>query len=145
MAARMNANLETIRAALAFIPPIDRDLWLRMGMATKSALGEEGFHAWDEWSRQDESYNERDAKAAWRSLKANGKVTVGTLIHEAQRRGFKLNGHAKPEPPTVAQLAERERQRQQANAEEAASTRAQSNEQQRSGAQQRQQVTIIPT
>ncbi|MGH8772232.1 MAG: PriCT-2 domain-containing protein, partial [Burkholderiales bacterium] len=112
-------NPETVRAALAFIPPTDRDLWLRVGMAIKSGLGDAGFDVWDEWSRQDESYSECDARAVWRSIKANGKVTPGTLFHEAQRRGFKLNGAAKPEPPTIEELAEREQQRQQAEAEEA--------------------------
>ena len=36
-------ELERIRAALACLSADDRDRWLRMGMAVKSALGEDGF------------------------------------------------------------------------------------------------------
>jgi putative DNA primase/helicase len=34
---------ENIRAALRHIPAYDREIWLRIGMAIKSELGEEGF------------------------------------------------------------------------------------------------------
>jgi putative DNA primase/helicase len=86
---------ENIRAALAYIPAHDRDLWLRIGMAVKSELGEDGYGLWAEWSEQDESWNERDGRDVWRSVRANGKVTIGTLYHEAQKRGFKLNGESR--------------------------------------------------
>jgi putative DNA primase/helicase len=111
---------DTIRSALAFIPPIDRELWLRVGMALKSELGEEGFPLFDEWSQADESYDAKKIRCEWRSFKENGKVTVGTLFHEAWHRGFKFNGHTKPEPLTLEQLQERERRRKHAEAEEAA-------------------------
>jgi putative DNA primase/helicase len=45
----------SIRAALAHIPAHDRELWVRIGMAIKSALGEDGFQVWDQWSQQDAS------------------------------------------------------------------------------------------
>ncbi len=41
---------DNIRAALSFIPAYDRDIWLRMGMAIKSELGDEGYSLWAEWS-----------------------------------------------------------------------------------------------
>src|SRR5687767_3061693 len=112
-------NPLAIREALYFIPAHDRDTWLRIGMAIKSELGDEGFTLWDGWSQRDESYSERDSKAVWRSIKANGKVTIATLFHEAQCCGFKFKGHAKSEPPNSEELAGRELQRQQAEAEEA--------------------------
>ena len=93
---------DSIRAALAHIPACDREVWLRMGMAVKSELGEAGFDIWDEWSQKDESYRAADAKAVWRSISPNGKVTVGTMFHEAQRHGFRWNGHARPESPSAA-------------------------------------------
>ena len=37
------AEIETIAAALAYIPAHDRQLWVHIGMAIKSALGEDGF------------------------------------------------------------------------------------------------------
>lgn len=103
---------ESIRAALQFIPADDRERWVLIGMAIKSELGDEGFSLFDEWSQGDESYNERDARDVWRSFKQGGKVTVGTLYHEAMQRGYRHNG-AKPQPPTPEQLAERQRIRQE--------------------------------
>ena len=57
-------ELERIREALRYISPHERDIWLRIGMAVKSELGEDGFDIWSEWSQQVDSYNERDARDA---------------------------------------------------------------------------------
>jgi putative DNA primase/helicase len=111
---------DTIRSALAYIPPHDYETWVRVGMAVKSELGDAGFDLWDEWSQGCESYDERASRTKWHSIRANGGITAGTLVHEAQRHGFKFNGHSKPEPLTLEQLQERERRRKQAEAEEAA-------------------------
>ena len=95
------ATFEEIREALAYVPAHDRDLWLRMAMAIKSELRRGcGAVIWDEWwSQQDESYSPLDAKGVWKSIKVNGRITIGTLFYEAQRHGFRLNGHARPAPP----------------------------------------------
>ena len=77
----MSPDAETVQSALEFIPAYGRELWLRMGMAVKSELGEDGFWIWDGWSRSAENYSDRDAKEVWRSIKPTGKVTVGTLIY----------------------------------------------------------------
>ena len=61
-------------------------------MAVKSELGDDGFDVWDQWSQGDESYNERDARAVWRSITPNGKVALGTLLHQAKLHGYKPNG-----------------------------------------------------
>jgi putative DNA primase/helicase len=53
---------DNIRAALSFIPAYDRDIRLRIGMATKSELGNEGYSLWAEWYEQDPSWNERDGR-----------------------------------------------------------------------------------
>ena len=73
-----------IREALHCIPADDRDTWLRMGMAVKSELADEGFALWDEWSQSASNYNERDARDVWKSIKPGGGITIGTLFHEAQ-------------------------------------------------------------
>lgn len=90
----MSSDRDNIQAALHCIPARDRETWVLMGMAVKSELGEEGFGLWDDWSRQADSYRESDAQAAWRSFKANGNTTIGTLYHEAEKHGFnfKANG-----------------------------------------------------
>jgi hypothetical protein len=37
---------EKIKTALAYVLAHDRELWLRIGMAIKSELGEDGFDLW---------------------------------------------------------------------------------------------------
>ncbi|MCO5118770.1 MAG: DUF927 domain-containing protein [Burkholderiaceae bacterium] len=58
-------------------------------MAVKAELGDDGFDLWADWSQADETYNERDARDVWKGLKANGRITAGTLFHEAQRHGYR--------------------------------------------------------
>jgi phage/plasmid primase-like uncharacterized protein len=110
----VNAQHE-IRSALAHVPPTDRDTWLRMGMAVKSELGEDGFELWDEWSQRDDSYNPRDARSVWRSISPNGKVTAGTLFYEAARHGFAPSGtHRHVVAPTAEEIARREQANKEA-------------------------------
>jgi putative DNA primase/helicase len=99
----MTGDLERIREALHFIPPIDRDVWLKTGMGIKSEFGDEGFDLWDEWSQADESYEPNSVRVAWKSIRANGKVTIGTLIREAKARGWRDDGaYQKPTPGELA-------------------------------------------
>jgi putative DNA primase/helicase len=92
-------DMERISAVLFSIPPDDRDLWVRMGMAIKSELGDEGFEIWDAWSRQSDRYNERAARDSWRSFKPNGGIGAGTLFREAASYGWRDNGtYQKPTP-----------------------------------------------
>ena len=100
-------DLDRIGTALNFVPADDRETWLRMGMAIKSELGDSGFDLWDGWSQQAESYKNGDARDVWKSIRANGKVTAGTLFHEAKANGWRDDGmHQKPTPE---ELAERRR------------------------------------
>ena len=77
-----------IESAISFIPAIDRDVWVEVGMAVKSELGDPGFDIWDRWSSQDDSYNENDAKSVWKSISPAGAITVGTLFHYAKLEGW---------------------------------------------------------
>lgn len=103
----MNSPADRIRDALKFVPASDRGIWVNMAMAVKSELGDAGFELWDAWSQQDDSYQSGDALAVWRSVKANGKMTIGTLFHEAKSHGWQDDGtHRKP---TAEELAENRR------------------------------------
>jgi putative DNA primase/helicase len=103
----MHDDLDHIRDALCFIPADDRDIWLRMGMAIKSEVGDAGFELWERLEPASDSYNAHDARATWKSINANGKVTAGTLFHEAKANGWRDDGmHQKPTPE---ELAERRR------------------------------------
>jgi KaiC/GvpD/RAD55 family RecA-like ATPase len=83
------SDFNRIRDALNFIPSDDRDTWVKMGMAIKSEVGENGFPLWDLWSQQWDFYNPRDAKTAWKSFDLNGTVTIATLFYEAKERGWR--------------------------------------------------------
>lgn len=87
-------TLETARDALNFIPAEERGTWIRIGKALFDEYGEDAFDAWDHWSQAASNYDAKDVKVVWRSIcKMNtGKtpVTVGTLIYEAKRGGWKI-------------------------------------------------------
>lgn len=124
---------DLIRDALAAIPPdLDREQWVRLAMAIKSELGNAGFELWDAWSQQAQAYSAVDARDAWKSIKAGGRVQVGTLFMVAKGHGFRFPDDTAPalSPAEQAkQAAERERlavekQRQQQAQEEAYRRRA---------------------
>ena len=83
---------ELIRDALASIPPdVDRDTWARLAMAIKSEIPSgAGFDLWNEWSARGETYDERNARDTWRSIKAGGATTIGTLFGIAKDNGYRF-------------------------------------------------------
>lgn len=83
---------ERLRQALSCIPADDRQLWVECGMAVKSELGDAGFDLWDAWSQQSDKYRPNDARAVWRSMRASGGVTAGTLFHRAREYGWRDDG-----------------------------------------------------
>lgn len=108
---------ETTRQALAHIPAnLPRDEWARVGMAIKSEFHDEtGYALFAEWSETAPGFKASDCRTAWKSFKAGGSVTMGSLIHLAKQHGYTLpkdgQAAAKPSPEVLAQ-----RQREQAEA-----------------------------
>lgn len=81
------------RAALQAIPPdLPREEWVRAGMAAHAAGL--GFDDFDTWSSTAPTYDQRAARATWRSFKAGKGVGVGTLFTMAAANGW--HGDAKP-------------------------------------------------
>lgn len=68
---------------------------MRVAMAIKAELGDEGFALFDEWSKGGESYDPRAALSSWRSVKASGGVGIGTLFEMAKAGGFRFEEGAK--------------------------------------------------
>lgn len=97
-------DIERVRTALAYIEPYDRDEWVKMGMAIKSELGDDGFSVWDEWSRQADNYDPGAARDSWRSFR-DGAITGGSLFHQAKTNGWQDDGQYKG--PTQEQLSKR--------------------------------------
>src|SRR5450830_1388120 len=98
-------SLDTIQAALSFIPPNERDLWLKIGMGIKQEFGEAGFDVFDSWSRSAENYNQDAAKSSWKSFKTGGKIGIGTVLYEAKQRGFNIKESLPAAPVSAEQAA----------------------------------------
>lgn len=97
---------ELIRDALASIPPdIDRDTWARIGMAVKSELGDAGFDTWCQWSARAEGSDPVDVRDTWKSVKAGGRVRIGTLFHIAKQHGFRFTDAAPVQAPVQPRAA----------------------------------------
>lgn len=106
---------DSIREAISYIPPEDRDVWIQVGMAVKDEMGDAGFEIWDLWSQGAANYKPRDAKAVWRSFRGRG-VTVATLYKLAKEYGWEGQGEAprRERPQAVHQDHDEERRRAQA-------------------------------
>lgn len=86
--ATWSSQFVDVLSAIRAIPADDRDVWVRVGMAVKSYLGDEGWSIWNDWSQTSEKYNPRDARDVWRSISDNGGITVGTLFKLARDHGW---------------------------------------------------------
>ncbi len=92
---------DEILDAIGFIPSDDRDIWVRVGMAVKSALGEDGFGYWDDWASFSPSYSKTDAKDVWKSISPDGGITIKTLFCIAKEYGYQpaRDDHQGPKTP----------------------------------------------
>jgi putative DNA primase/helicase len=119
------ATPELARACLSCIPAnLDRDTWAKILGAIKSEFPDEtGLTLAKDWSSTAENFNEKSFYSAWKSVKAIGPVKFGTLIYEAQSRGFDLAAwhreHDEKEPkqtPEQKRESDERRTREQAEA-----------------------------
>ena len=76
-----------IRAALAQLPneEVDYDSWVRIGMALKGALGEEGSTLFAEWSAQAAKDGPATTAKAWVSFRPD-RIGAGTIYRLAMER-----------------------------------------------------------
>ncbi|ADE87946.1 DNA primase [Escherichia phage vB_EcoM_ECO1230-10] len=104
---------QEIAEALSYIDAgCDRETWVRMAMAVKSELGDGGFTVWNDWSRQSDKYNSKDARDTWKSVKRHGGIGIGTLIGEAQLFGFSLNDNERT-PISAEEIQARKQRREE--------------------------------
>jgi hypothetical protein len=83
------ADIERVIAALAVIPNDDqvyRDAWVTVGMATKAATdgSDDGFAAFDAWSKRHQTYNEDYTADKWKSFKPK-RIGAGKLFYLAEQ------------------------------------------------------------
>lgn len=104
-------NVDDIKQAIQYVDNSDRDLWVRMGAALKTELGEAGFDIFNDWSQTAANYDPNSAKSVWKSLKP-GFVNINSLFYEARQEGYRPNAPFKP--LNVEELKERERAAEEA-------------------------------
>ena len=87
----MANDLDRARDALqACDPSCNRDEWVRLAMAAKSAGID--LDTFDTWSAQAESYRERDTRAVWQSIRRTDGVGPATLFKAAAQAGWTPEG-----------------------------------------------------
>ena len=87
-----DADLELkIRVALSVIPSDEYEVWYRGGAAIYSALGDDGYVLFDEWSRESPKYDPRECALKWREFAEIHSIGVGTIFRYADQhnRGWR--------------------------------------------------------
>lgn len=115
------ASVEKIQSALSFVSPQDRDVWVKMAMAVKSELGQDGEWVWMDWSKGADNFNDASAKSVWKGVKPGGKVGIGSLFYEAKQAGWTWD---KPERKLSAEELAAIREASRLKAEAAAAEKA---------------------
>lgn len=107
-------TLTAISSALARLPneELDYDSWVRIGMALKGALGEEGASLFAEWSAQAEKDDPTTTAKSWQSFRPD-RIGAGTIYRLAMERGWQpeigmvLDGETQDEVHPAAGLLAR--------------------------------------
>ncbi len=111
-------TLEMARGMLAHLSPdMPRSEWASVAMALKSEFGEAGFEYFDAWSQRSEKYRQADTCSTWRSVKAGGGVSIGTLVHMAKAAGWRPDAGPTPAMDPAKLKAEREARQRRADDE----------------------------
>ena len=89
------------REMLAHVSPdCSREEWVPVAAALKAGLGDAGWDVFKDWSADAPNrYNAADCRRTWDSLKPDGGVTWGTLVHRARSAGWEP-------PPDTAQTTQ---------------------------------------
>jgi len=91
---------DVIWQMLQGIPSDDRVIWIEVGMALKSELGNDGFSLFDDWSDKADNYDSNAVKAVWKSFKGSG-IAIGTLVKLAKEYGWKWDNKEVTTAPVI--------------------------------------------
>jgi hypothetical protein len=88
-AGELRGTSEAIADALRFIPnaDLDYDSWVRIGMALKGALGDDGWPLFAAWSATSSKDVPEFTLRTWASLKPE-RIGAGTIYHHARAAGW---------------------------------------------------------
>jgi hypothetical protein len=93
-------TIDQVYELLSYIDPdCGYDEWINVGMG----IHHKGlpFSVWDDWSRSGAKYNARAMHSHWKSFKAGGLITFGTVVKMAKDGGWKANREEKFNPRDV--------------------------------------------
>lgn len=88
----VGANPDVVRDSLQHIDATPYNNWIRVGLALKHELGDEGLSIWVAWSSTATSFVEGECESRWPALgnKSHGDiVTLGTIFHLAREGGWR--------------------------------------------------------
>jgi Primase C terminal 2 (PriCT-2) len=85
----LRGTVEAVTDALRFIANADLayGVWIRMGMAIRGALGEDGGAVFADWSATSSKDVPSTTADAWRRFKPT-RIGAGTIYHEARLAGW---------------------------------------------------------
>jgi hypothetical protein len=104
---RLGASLDApdwgeVDCALACIPAVERDIWIKVGMALHATMHPQAFERWDKWSQTCPEKYKGDTDYVWSTFKP-GAIGIGTLFDLAIKHGYQrrwVMPHAPDAPPT---------------------------------------------
>jgi hypothetical protein len=109
-----DAQWAEVAEALPYIPAVEREQWVSVGMALQSTGRADAFTRWDEWSRScPAKYNHADQVRVWKSFAGRGLdgVTYTAVFARAKQSGWRSSGAAAVPPASwlldMAALSER--------------------------------------
>ena len=79
-------TVRELQSALEYLDSDERDAWVRIGLALKTA-GPKGLEVWLEWSKKSDKYDREDALRVWDSMRPQ-KTDFRAVFAEAQREGW---------------------------------------------------------
>ena len=78
---------------------VDYEIWIRLGMAIHQATGGTGFYVWSQWSETSAKHDDSSMDYKWHSFgRCVNPVTIGTLIHHAEKGGWRMPVSFTPDP-----------------------------------------------
>jgi hypothetical protein len=92
-----------IEELLKFIPADERDVWLQVGSAIKTVMGEAGMPVWNAWAENGDGFKgDQDQERQWGSFKP-GFYNAGTLVKLSRDNGWKASDLYSQEAHTAAE------------------------------------------
>ncbi|MCU7837067.1 MAG: toprim domain-containing protein [gamma proteobacterium symbiont of Taylorina sp.] len=110
-----NITLNNLQEMLSFTSSdVPREDWFPVLDAAKNEFGESARSILENWSKQGINYSQSGFNSTWKSC-GTGKFTIGTIIYQAKKNGYKFTGSVLS-PEEIAKY-EAERQARQVEAD----------------------------